>query len=118
MKTKKTKGSFLFLNRSLYFWNIWIINITNPTTPVEASVSNNATSVSSDGKTLTWDFKYGQENRVQFAFSFPGENGAVNNSEGGIMGFIKDNMLIVGAGAIFLLIVIWEYRRHYLVFLS
>ena len=41
MKTKKTKGSFLFLNRSLYFWNIWIINITNPTTPVEASVSNN-----------------------------------------------------------------------------
>ncbi|MBQ7136863.1 MAG: hypothetical protein IJO43_02665 [Bacilli bacterium] len=38
------------------------------------SVSNNATSVSKDGKELTWDLKYGEKNEVNFEFSMSGSN--------------------------------------------
>lgn len=36
----------------------------------QKSSSNNATSVSEDGKELTWDLKYGEKNDVKFEFAF------------------------------------------------
>lgn len=36
----------------------------------QKSISNNATSVSEDGKELTWNLKYGEKNDVEFEFSF------------------------------------------------
>ena len=41
--------------------------ITLPTKPI----SNNATKVSNDGKTLTWDLKANDKNKVEFEFAFP-----------------------------------------------
>ncbi len=40
----------------------------------EKSISNNATSVSEDGKTLTWKMKYGEKNSIQYEFEMPNNN--------------------------------------------
>ena len=41
------------------------------------AISSNATKVSDDGKTLTWDLKYGKVNNVNFEFSFEGESSSL-----------------------------------------
>lgn len=38
------------------------------------SISNNATNVSEDGKTLTWTAQYGKINDINFEFSMPNKN--------------------------------------------
>lgn len=43
------------------------------TLPTKA-ISNNATLVSDDGKTLTWDLSYGKNNDVEFEFNFAQES--------------------------------------------
>lgn len=47
-----------------------MFDITYTVTLPKPSVSNNATTVSEDGKTLTWNLKYGELNNVQYTFSF------------------------------------------------
>lgn len=38
------------------------------------AISSNATSVSKDGRELTWDLKYGKKNEVNFKFSYSNNN--------------------------------------------
>lgn len=48
------------------------------TLPVKAD-SNNATTVSEDGKTLTWNLEYGKVTNINYQFSF-GSNDVANNN--------------------------------------
>lgn len=48
------------------------------TLPVKAD-SNNATTVSEDGKTLTWNLEYGKVTNINYQFSF-GSNDVTNNN--------------------------------------
>lgn len=47
-----------------------IIKMTYTVTVPNGTTSNNATSVSEDGNTLTWEIPYGEEVSIQYAFTF------------------------------------------------
>jgi len=68
-----------------------MFDITYTVTLPQASISNNATTVSDDGKTLTWTLKYGEVNNVQYTFSFGNDMGIY---------------YIIGGAALFLIIII------------
>jgi len=57
--------------------------------------SSNATTVSEDGKTLTWNLASGNINTVEFTFEFPS-----------ILTFLKDNMLLTAAVAVVVVLLI------------
>ena len=58
--------------------------------------TNNATEVSEDGKTLTWKFKYGEKNMVEYSF-------ALNN---GLFGLDSNMVMYIGIGIGALLVVV------------
>lgn len=57
--------------------------------------SSNATKVSEDGKTLTWDLSTGNISTIEFAFEFPS-----------IMTFLKDNMILTAGIAVVVVLLI------------
>lgn len=62
--------------------------------PVKAK-TNNATEVSEDGKTLTWKFKYGEKNLVEYSF-------ALSN---GLFGLDSNMVMYIGIGLCALIVV-------------
>jgi len=62
--------------------------------PNEA-ISSNATSVSEDGKTLTWDLTSGNISTIEFAFEFPS-----------LLTFLKDNIILVAIIAVVVVLAI------------
>ena len=63
--------------------------------PVKAK-TNNATEVSEDGKTLTWKFKYGEKNTVEYSF-------ALSN---GLFGLSNEMLMYIGIGLAVVLVVV------------
>lgn len=75
----------------------------------EAAVSNNATEVLNDGKTLKWKLEYGKKNEVNFEFKIPEAKTPVNEAkEGNLISTITGNKTILygGIAAIVVIIVV------------
>ena len=59
------------------------------------SISNNATTVSEDGKTLIWNLSSGNISTIEFEFEFPS-----------ILSFLKDNIILTAAIAVVIVLII------------
>ena len=66
-----------------YFYDF---SVTLPT----KAISSNASSVSEDGKTLTWDLKHGELNEVKFEFRLSNTNMII-----GVVACIVDIILLI-----------------------
>ena len=63
------------------------------------SSSNNATEVSEDGKTLTWDLTYGKKNTVEYSFEMPAQTAVALNMD-------SNMVMYIGIGVFVLIVVV------------
>ena len=77
------------------------------TLPAKSS-SNNATEVSEDGKTLTWNLTYGKKNTVEYSFEFPSQTGSVLNMDSNMLMYIGIGLLVL---VVIILIVVLSKKK-------
>lgn len=75
----------------------------------EKPISNNATSVSEDGKTLTWKMKIGEKNNIQYEFKFA-EKKAVSENKNSKLTYIAGGF--IGIVIIAAIVVVFTQKKN------